>query len=112
MDFIQYILIALLAVQIFLSGFIPVGIGLVVWTVIWVPIAFVINLVLTDPVSYLGFWSVLWNWESSTWADLIHANIGAGLATLKALASRNVATSPDSSSESESEQPTKGSSNS
>lgn len=96
MEFLKYVLIALLFGQAFYSGFLSVVLGLVAWTIIWLPIAFVINLLASDPMSYFGFWTVIWDWENSTWADLIHANIGAGLATLYALASSAKPTASDS----------------
>jgi len=85
MEFIKYVLIALLIAQFFYNR-LSVVIGLFVWTIIWVPIAFIVNLVITEPVGYFGFWVALWDWKSSTWADLIHANIGAGFASLMTLA--------------------------
>lgn len=85
MEFLKYALIALLMVQIFYNR-LSIVIGLFIWTVLWIPIAFVINLVVSDPVGYFGFWVALWDWEASTWADLIHANIGGGIASLMTLA--------------------------
>lgn len=84
MEFFKYVLIALLIVQLFYNR-LSVVIGLFIWTVVWIPIAFVINLVVSDPVGYFGFWVALWDWEASTWADLIHANIGGGIASLMTL---------------------------
>jgi len=89
MEFLKYIFIGLLVAQFLYSGPLKAVTGLVAWTIIWVPIAFVINLIVDEPWSYFGFWVALWDWESSTWADFIHANIGAGLATITTLASNS-----------------------
>ena len=96
MEFFKYLLIALLIGQFIYSNFWKCIGGLVAWTIIWVPVAFVVNLLVTDPVSYFGFWTVIWDWENSTWADLIHANIGAGIATILTLASSTKPAAPDS----------------
>ena len=85
MEYIKFVLIALLIAQCYFNR-LSVFIGLFVWTIVWVPIAFIVNLVITEPIGYFGFWVVVWDWSSSTWADLIHANIGAGLASLMTLA--------------------------
>ena len=107
MEIIKYVLIALLLAQFFFSGALRVLVGLVVWTLVWLPVAFILNLVVTDPLSYAGFWVAMFDWESSTWADLIHANIGAGLGTIMALlgGSKRESVSVDQSHEAKDQEP-------
>lgn len=87
MEFLKYILIFLLVAQIWFSGILKVLLGMLAWTVVWAAIALLHNLFAAESWSYAGFWVVLWSWSGSTWADLVHANIGAGIASLLTLAS-------------------------
>jgi hypothetical protein len=96
MEFLKYILIVLLIAQIWFSGILKVVIGLVAWTVVWAVIALIHNVFASDPWSYAGFWVALWSWSASTWTDLVHANIGAGIASLLTLASLSGSASKES----------------
>ena len=87
MEFLKYLLIFLLVAQIWFSGLLKSLVGLIAWTAIWAVIALIHNLFAAQPWSYTGFWVVLWSWSASTWTDLVHANIGVGIATLMTLAS-------------------------
>ena len=86
MDILKYMLIAVLCFQIFYAGFLPAIIGLAIWSVFWAPIVLVHNFLFPEGWNYLGFWAAIWSWDQSTWTDLIHANVGAGLASIYALA--------------------------
>jgi len=86
MDFLKYLLIAVLCLQVFYAGLLPAIVGLATWSIVWAPIVLTHNLIFPDTWNYLGFWAALWSWDQSTWTDLIHANVGAGLASIYALA--------------------------
>jgi hypothetical protein len=87
MEILKFLLIALLIGQIFYSGIFPALGGLIGWTIIWVPVALIHNLISSEPWSYLGFWIAVWSWEASEWSDVLHANIGVGLTTIYTLLS-------------------------
>ena len=60
---------------------------IIISIMVWAPLAFVHNLISSEPWSYLGFWIAVWSWEASTWSDVLHANIGVGLTTIYTLLS-------------------------
>ena len=73
--------------QFWFAGIWRAILGLIGWSIIWAPIALIHNLIFAGAWSYLGFWVAIMNWEQSSWSDLLHANIGVGIASLFALAS-------------------------
>ncbi len=87
MELVKYFLIFVLVAQIWFSGLLKSLVGLVAWTVIWSVVVLVHNLFAAPLWSYTGFWVALWSWSESTWTDLVHANIGVGIASLMTLAS-------------------------
>lgn len=86
MEVLKYLLIGIFVLQIVYTGFLPTIIGLATWSVLWAPIVLIHNFIFPDAWNYLGFWAAIWSWDQSTWTDLIHANVGAGLASIFVLA--------------------------
>jgi len=86
MDFLYWGLIVVLVGQIVAAGLLRGIIGLVVWTIVWVVVAFVHNLFAADENAwhYFSFWGGLLSW-SGEMSDYIHLNIGVGIGNLLAL---------------------------
>ena len=110
MELIQYFLIFVLVAQIWFSGLLKSISGLAAWTLIWSVVVVIHNLFATQLWSYTGFWVALWSWSESTWTDLVHANIGVGIAsiiTLLSLSGSSTDKTADAEGTVESESPPK-----
>lgn len=91
MEYLTYVLWAVLFWQVWNAGILPGLIGLVVWTAIWAVIALVHNLFVDEANAwdYVSFWKAIFVWPGSV-SDYVHLNIGVGFANLALFSLKSV----------------------